>query len=681
LSSIIGENAEVQAAEHISGSHLQHLLCGDGTERLSELVGTDLGHTIAEWHRLRLDGGKNDPDYIDPYPDDLRAVPMSAPLAEQLADRGAETPTRQQVRRWVKDGPDGIDPEIELLRAQYATDPDLAPETPPAKRICGVPEDIYDVLTDDEKLKVRAGRVIPPPGSPMGTARWLARNVFTQRHRGPQKRRRGHIQMRTLLRIDETWYRYDGTRWTADTNGERMHGWLQRILGDKWYVHDKVRTPGGAETHTYRLKSWNPDTMKLARVEAALAAELDAGTGTHARELPDAYGNHYGYYPPTGTWTLCRNGVLDVTTGELRPACPLWFSTTRIEADYDHAADPYADSEWLRMLRTQWADDPGAITGLQQWFGYIISGRTDLQKWMLVIGPPGSGKSIIADVLGALLGMVIATSLDSLNSHYGLQNLYETGANLALMGDIRFSARDSSTAVENLLKITGEDDSLVHRKYKTTVTTRLTVRFHGSANELPRFTDNAAALQQRALILETTRGFRGTEDEDPGLRKRILTDELGHVLRWAVEGLALLDAAEGTFARSGEADELADQLAELASPIRTFVNECCELGDADDFVGLQPLYRVWRKWADENNTGRGMSQNRFRAALRGLGMPEVRPGQKKMPDGGNGKWSVVWGVKRAETAHTERGLHGVEIARTASTDLEQARRPYGSELN
>lgn len=309
-----------------------------------------------------------------------------------------------------------------------------------------------------------------------------------------------------------------------------------------------------------------------------------------------------------------------------------------------------------------------AVTCLQQWFGYVLSGRTDLQKWLLIIGPSGSGKSIIADILGTLLGIVNATKLDTLNSQFGLQALYETGATLALMSDIRFGARDSTTAVGNLLAVTGEDEVTVERKYKTAVSTRLPVRFHGSANEMPRWSDNSSALQRRALILETSRGFRGTDDDDPGLKRRIVTRELGQVLRWAVEGLALLNASGGRFTRSAHADELDAEMSELSSPVRTFVNECCELGTAEDYVDLKPLYTVWQGWAEANNTGKGMSQNKFRAALKALYLDPVKPGQKKLPDGKPGKWAVVWGVQRAQTTVMVRGLNGVTAQRVVSTD-------------
>jgi P4 family phage/plasmid primase-like protien len=404
-------------------------------------------------------------------------------------------------------------------------------------------------------------------------------------------------------------------------------------------------------------------------VEDALADELAASPGTYTRELPDAYGQQRGAYSG-GARVLARNGVLELDTGQLALNTPLWFSLTRIEADHCHGADPYADSQWLRMLRTQWPDDPGAITCLQQWFGYVISGRTDLQKWMLIIGPSGSGKSIIADVLGALAGLVKATKLDDLNSQFGLQTLYETGAQLAVLSDIRFGTRDSSTAVENLLAVTGEDVVSVARKYKATVSAKLRVRFHASANEIPRWSDNSSALQRRALLLETSRGFRGTEDEDSGLKQRILANELGLVLRWAVEGLALLNASGGMFTQTLRAEELAQEVNDKAAPVRRFIAECCIVGTAKahmhrncdcDYVDSGRLFAVWEKWAKTNGHMPG-SHVSFRSALKALYLDPIKPGQRA-----EGGVRIVWGIKSAETIYTDRGQIGTPMTRTVST--------------
>ncbi|UGQ43405.1 DNA primase family protein [Rhodococcus aetherivorans] len=658
-------------AEELWGAHLAHLVGADPTTRIRALIGGDLADVVLGWYRVTIGHGRDTftdprtgkPD-TDPMAVDVLAIPTDL-VGEFLNDRGVALPTREDVRAFADADPEGVDPRLEISRALYGVDLTLGDTTPGEKRICGVPQSIYDQLEPHEQDKVRKGEVIPSPRSPLAVARWLVRDRYTFYARIPG--RRGKVRMRTLIRIDQTWYTYERPakgeppRWTAHTDPEWMPAQLQSVLGGKWYVHTRRQSL----QNVYELKWWNPSRSVLADVEAALCGELSVGSGTAVRELPDVYGTLHNVYPSGGV--LCRNGVLDPATGQLRANTPLWFSTAVIGAEYDHAAAPYQDSEWLSTLRTQWEDDPGAITCLQQWFGYVISGRTNLQKWMLIVGPSGSSKSIIADVLGKLVGTVTATTLDSLNSHFGLQALYETGAQLAVLPDIRFSTRDSSTMVGNLLGVIGEDVMAVERKNKTAVSTTLPVRFHGSANEMPRWADNSGALQKRALILETTKSFRDTAAEDPELKDRIIANELGHVLRWAVEGLALLNTAGGRFTRTSRDAELREEMDHLASTVRTFIDDCCELGDAEDFVDLQDLFRVWKKHAEETNSGKGMSQNAFVGAINGLRHETVKVGQKKRPVGERGKWRVVWGVKSASTSYTVQTQYGLQTLQ-CSTD-------------
>ncbi|MCA4726896.1 DNA primase family protein [Mycolicibacterium fortuitum] len=676
--------SEHPAAEYLAGQHLRELLGLPYGACLSAALSDDSAWALVDWHRQRIVHYRNPDPYLgavsDPLMDDVPVIPVGLPaVADLLEAQALSVPTRAQVREWLAadrdNGGDAVDPVLELWRADNLADPDLVPLSTGDQiepRICGIKRSIYDALGAAEQETIRAGKVIPAPQAPTYAARWLARQHFAHRVLlpcEPGSRRRRRAWMRTVVRVDQTWYEYaraakdDPPRWVARTDPEWMRGNLRRLLEGMYYVKSHVEK--GVTVYD-GLKAWNPDDRSLIQVENALADCLNVGSGTTARVVPDLYGVKHDAYPASGTWALTRNGVLDVTTRQLRANTPLWFSLPRIEAAYDPDTD-YENSEWLRMLRTQWPDDPGAIVCLQQWFGYVLSGRTDLQKWMLVIGPSGSGKSIVADVLAALSGAVTATKLDDLNAGFGLQALYEDGAGLALLSDIRFSSRDSSTAVGNLLAITGEDEVTIGRKYKAAVSTKLGVRFHGSANELPRWSDNSNALALRALILETSRAFRGTDDEDPGLKRRIITYELGAVLRWAVDGLALLDVAGGAFTVSKRAAELHAELADLSSSVRTFFGECCEIGSEQDYVDLSELFGVWRKWAEQNNTGRGMSQNKFQSAIRSLYIDSVRIGQKKMPDGKAGKWMVVWGLKRAEAKYTDRAQFGT-VTRTISTD-------------
>ena len=74
---------------------------------------------------------------------------------------------------------------------------------------------------------------------------------------------------------------------------------------------------------------------------------------------------------------------------------------------------------------------------LQEYIGYILSGRTDMQKMLLLIGPTRSGKGTIARMLAALVGRghVVGPTLASLGTNFGLSPLL--GRPLAVVSDAR----------------------------------------------------------------------------------------------------------------------------------------------------------------------------------------------------------------------------------------------------
>ncbi|MFZ1212251.1 MAG: hypothetical protein WAO13_02510, partial [Pseudolabrys sp.] len=54
--------------------------------------------------------------------------------------------------------------------------------------------------------------------------------------------------------------------------------------------------------------------------------------------------------------------------------------------------------QWLAFLSELWPQEPEAINVLGEWFGYVVSGRLDLHKILLMIGPTRGGKGLIASV-------------------------------------------------------------------------------------------------------------------------------------------------------------------------------------------------------------------------------------------------------------------------------------------
>ena len=288
------------------------------------------------------------------------------------------------------------------------------------------------------------------------------------------------------------------------------------------------------------------------------------------------------------TTVACRNGLLDVTTRKLSSHSPLFFNTCAVPFDYD--PDAPEPAEWLQFLGELWPDDPDSIALLQEWFGYVLSQRTDMHKILLMVGPQRGGKGTIARILTKLFGKehVAGPTLSSLTTNFGLEPIMDK--TLAIVADARLHSQ-SHQVVERLLSISGEDTLTVDRKYKEALEVRIPARFMLVSNEAPRLSDSSGAMAGRFESLVLTRSWMGKEDRT--LEDR-LTAELTGILNWALDGLDRL-TAQGRFTRPTSAAEMRDTLAKMGSPVRAFVEDMCFL-DADRQVRVTDLYSSWRGW-------------------------------------------------------------------------------------
>lgn len=229
---------------------------------------------------------------------------------------------------------------------------------------------------------------------------------------------------------------------------------------------------------------------------------------------------------------LIANGLLDVEGQRLIPHTPLFFNQTSVPFDFDpNAPKP---QRWLSFLDQLWPNDPAAINVLGEWFGYVISGRTDLHKILLMVGPPRGGKGVIARILTALIGRqnVAGPTLNSLGGEFGLAPLI--GKSLAIISDARFAGKNSNIVVERLLSISGEDTLTVNRKYRDQWTGKLPCRLHVISNELPRLGDASTAIVGRIVLLLLSNSWLGKENHDLELN---LSVELSSILNWSLSGL------------------------------------------------------------------------------------------------------------------------------------------------
>jgi len=327
----------------------------------------------------------------------------------------------------------------------------------------------------------------------------------------------------------------------------------------------------------------------------------------------------------TGTIVSVTNGLLDITTRELHPHSPLYFSQTAVPFAYEpQAPEP---REWLAFLARLWTQEQQAIDVLGEWFGYVISGRLDLHKILLMVGPTRGGKGVIARVLTALVGKqnVAGPTLHSLGGDFGLAPLI--GKPIAIISDARFAGKNSSIVVERLLSISGEDALTVNRKYRDQWTGTLPSRLHIISNELPRLGDASTAIIGRIVLLPLSLSWLGREDH--GLEGR-LHRELPGILNWALAGLERLTINNGNrFTGVPSADEAIVTMRDLASPVAAFVRERCVI-DAGSNVEVDTIYAAYKLWCEESEHPR-TTKHTFGRDLRAAvpSIRKVRPGYRE----------------------------------------------------
>jgi putative DNA primase/helicase len=444
-----------------------------------------------------------------------------------------------------------------------------------------------------------------------------------------------------LIRWTIIWYRddfyvWDQTHWrvVAETTLRAM---VYEMFKDAVYVH----IPRAANA-VPEYKDFDPDPGKMNALMQGIKDEVTLDQNVNMPVWFETGKNVVMSPQPVSPFEMiaCQNGLLYTRSRALWGHTPRFLNDFAVGYEYEVGANP--PQEWLNFLKSIWPEDLESIDTLQEMFGYLLTQRNDQQKMFFLYGAKRGGKGTIIRVLEALMGSenVTGTSISNLNSSdHATATL--VGKQLAVMSDVRFRSRDDGTAVELLLKITGNDAVLINEKYKKPFTTHLTTRFLMASNELPKMADESGALKGRLILLRFKESFYGREDLD--LERRLLL-ELPGILNWALDGLDRLNA-RGHFVQPQSGTSELETIEELGSPSIAFVNECCITAHAG-LVNYDALWGVWRRWCQDNGVVPG-NKITFGKALRA-----AVPGIDVVKRGPRGKQERHWeGLDLSDVGH------------------------------
>lgn len=471
----------------------------------------------------------------------------------------------------------------------------MSAEFDPAKTAAGVT--IADQDNDD--------RFIPSPSDPMQVCRLIVAEDYLVEQRI------------TLRRWRNDWRLWTGPHWKKITDRD--------VKAFLYEFTEHARYKGLDNKGEPKDFKWSPNRSKVANLVDALESITNTSDDMEAPHW--AYSHRDDIH--ARDVIAFSNVLLDVATRESIQHTPALFNLSSVPYEYSAEADE--PKIWLAFLESVWPDDPDSVALIQEWFGYVLSGRTDLQKLLLMLGPPRSGKGLMARILTALVGSanVAGPTMSAFAQNFGLENLI--GKTLAIVGDARIPNAVKDQVLERILMTAGEDTQQIDIKHRAPWVGKLLARLMIMSNDVPSFADESGALAARIVPITTSISFVGREDRT--LEGRILR-ELPGILLWALAGLDRLVENGGRFTEPESAQEAMELYRAQSSPVGVFLSEWCEL-DPGASTTKEELYDAWRAWCKEAGRDRpgtlaGLARNLF-AAGKGIKAGRPRVGGRQVP--------------------------------------------------
>lgn len=295
-----------------------------------------------------------------------------------------------------------------------------------------------------------------------------------------------------------------------------------------------------------------------------------------------------------------ENGIIDTailqsadSQIQLYAPNPALFAEPRLNYHYIPAASCALWLQTLTEILAPTSPSDHRIDALQEFFGYcLLSANHRFETFLILIGEGSNGKSVILEVLTAMLGKhnVSHVSLDALGSEFRNAEMIGKLANIAT--DMQRMPRVHEGILKQL--VSGEPIQ-INRKHKPAVTMYPTAKLIFATNHLPPFSDTSDGLWRRMLVIPFFTQFTG-DRIDRRRAERIVAEELSGVLNWAIEGARRL-ARNDSFTHCAVCTAAKGGHRHDSDPFLQFLDECCEFGE-ELTVLVDELYTAYRGFCE-----------------------------------------------------------------------------------
>lgn len=265
-----------------------------------------------------------------------------------------------------------------------------------------------------------------------------------------------------------------------------------------------------------------------------------------------------------------KNGVLDITTGELKDFSPDIIVTNPIPWDYE--ADAYSELADKTLAKISCGDkDIRAL--LEECMGYCFFRRNELSKAFILTGEKSNGKSTFLDVIKNVLGTANVSALDlsELDERFSIATM--TGK-LANIGDDISDEFLAGKSISTFKKIVSGNEVKAEFKGQDAFFFNPYVKLLFSANDIPRMKDKTGAVLRRLVIVPFNAKFSKEDpDFDPYITWKLRSEDvMQYMIRLGVEGLRRI-LENNEFTQSQKVEKEVKEYEIQNNPILLFLNE------------------------------------------------------------------------------------------------------------
>ena len=318
-------------------------------------------------------------------------------------------------------------------------------------------------------------------------------------------------------------------------------------------------------------------------------------------------------YPPE--WINFQNAFYDPVSGELVPHDPEYRAINQIPMEY-HPGEQVSGVEverWLRFI----TPNPEDRQMLLEYCGYCLTRDTRQQKFLILVGSGGSGKSTLIRLLETILGE------DNL-SHVSLKELSQRFASYGLMGKLCNSCADLETGaledVSTLKKLLGEDGIRAEQKGRDAISFKSYARMIFSTNELPLvLSERSNGFFRRVLIL--------TMDNRPATARAdfldVLQGEVGYFLSLCVSALVRM-YADGKIHESPASIEAVKSLRNDSDSVQAFLSANIDKSE-EGRIKKKDLYTGYEQFCRDADR-QSLTKSNFFRSMKAKGFSEIKTG-------------------------------------------------------